>query len=143
VLAAITTCGMMVRHWFNLRGRGENNTWLLPVSALLIVSLAYITKPVSLVADADGAELVEFVDVQRVLLQRCTPCHAAEPSHPAFAAPPKNVVFDTPASIGRYAELIHKQSVQSKIMPLGNLTQMTDDERLLLGAWYRQGAAIE
>jgi uncharacterized membrane protein len=26
-------------------------------------------------------------------------------------------------------------------MPLGNLTQMTDDERALIAAWFAQGAS--
>jgi len=28
-------------------------------------------------------------------------------------------------------------------MPIGNLTQMTDDERSLIAAWFAQGAATK
>jgi len=30
--------------------------------------------------------------------------------------------------------------VGNKYMPIGNLTQMTDDERLLIATWFAQGA---
>jgi uncharacterized membrane protein len=30
--------------------------------------------------------------------------------------------------------------VQQKAMPLGNVTQITDDERALLGQWFEAGA---
>jgi uncharacterized membrane protein len=32
--------------------------------------------------------------------------------------------------------------VETKAMPLGNVTQMTEEERVLLGRWIDQGAAI-
>jgi uncharacterized membrane protein len=138
ILVGLTLIGMAVRHWFNLRGQGEHNGWLLPVAAVALVALAFVTRPVSLVPPADGVETVSLEQVQAVVMTRCTPCHATQPSHPAFASPPKDVVFEDGASILRYAELIHQQAVISKIMPLGNLTQMTDAERALIGAWYAQ-----
>jgi uncharacterized membrane protein len=30
--------------------------------------------------------------------------------------------------------------VQLKAMPIGNLTNMTEDERALIGSWYGSGA---
>ena len=35
------------------------------------------------------------------------------------------------------------ETVGNKYMPIGNLTQMTDDERTLVATWYAQGAATE
>jgi len=32
------------------------------------------------------------------------------------------------------------RAVESKTMPLGNMTGMTDDERVVLGRWIDQGA---
>ena len=34
------------------------------------------------------------------------------------------------------------RAVQTKTMPLGNLTGMTEEERLILGRWIAQGAPI-
>ncbi len=36
------------------------------------------------------------------------------------------------------SSFIHHQAVVSKIMPIGNLTGMTESERKLLGDWYHQ-----
>ena len=43
--------------------------------------------------------------------------------------------------VGRYviaeAVRIHQQTVVLRIMPIGNLTQMSEDERVLIDAWYQ------
>jgi uncharacterized membrane protein len=48
-------------------------------------------------------------------------------------------MFDTPAQIQQAAR-IQAQAVASQIMPLGNITQMTQQERDLIGTWINQGA---
>jgi len=57
-----------------------------------------------------------------------------------LAAAPKGIVLETPTQIAANAAAIRQQAVQSRAMPLGNLTQMTDDERARLGAWIDAGA---
>ena len=84
-----------------------------------------------------------FVDVQNIVAQRCTSCHADQPTQPGFAAPPKGVVLRTPEDIAAQAALIHQQSVVSKVMPIGNLTQMTDEERAVIEHWFMGGAKTE
>ncbi|MGZ3254642.1 MAG: urate hydroxylase PuuD, partial [Burkholderiaceae bacterium] len=59
---------------------------------------------------------------------------------PGFAAAPAGILLDTPESIHQNSEKVYKQVVQLKAMPLANLTQMTDDERALVGAWFEAGA---
>jgi len=75
-----------------------------------------------------------------VIEQRCTVCHSANPSSPMFSSAPAGVMFDTPEQIRQQAAKIHAQTVASQIMPLGNITQMTQEERDLLGAWIAKGA---
>ena len=53
--------------------------------------------------------------------------------------PPKNLDL-TPAQIVAHAQAINQQAVQSKAMPIGNLTQMTEEERGMLGGWIAAGA---
>jgi uncharacterized membrane protein len=72
--------------------------------------------------------------------RHCTSCHSARPSNPDFPEPPKGVAFDTPEDIQRFAAKIEQQAVLSDVMPPGNVTGMTDNERRLLGAWIEQGA---
>ena len=40
-----------------------------------------------------------------------------------------------PADLKRFNQLIMIQTVRNKAMPLGNQTNMTDDERAQLGRW--------
>ena len=49
-------------------------------------------------------------------------------------------MFDTPQQIQQQAARIQAQAVATQIMPLGNITQMTQQERDLNGAWIVQGA---
>jgi uncharacterized membrane protein len=137
LLAAIILIGAGVRHWFNLRGRGELNVWILPVAALATVSLAFVSMPTP-IATPEGS--VSFTAVETIITTRCTTCHAEEPSHPAFIAPPKNVMLDTPDRIVAQSAAIYAQSVATRIMPMGNLTGMTDEERGIVGKWVEEGA---
>ena len=52
-------------------------------------------------------------------------------------------MFDTPHDVRKYAAQIVAQVVLTDTMPLGNLTEMTQEERDALGAWVAQGAEIE
>jgi uncharacterized membrane protein len=85
----------------------------------------------------------EFAKVSSVIHERCTACHSAQPSSPLFSAAPAGVMFDTPQQIQQQAAKIHAQAVASQIMPLGNMTKMTQEERDLLGAWIDKGASID
>ncbi|MCG9595160.1 urate hydroxylase PuuD [Vibrio sp. Isolate25] len=86
---------------------------------------------------------VSFAEVNKVIQERCSVCHSATPTHAAFAVAPAGVVLDTPEEILTNVPRIISQSVATKVMPLGNLTQMTDEERSLIGVWVEQGAVIQ
>ena len=59
-----------------------------------------------------------------------------------FAQPPKGVLLDSPEQIAANAPKL-AETVANRYMPIGNLTQMTDDERSLIAAWFAQGAATK
>jgi uncharacterized membrane protein len=86
---------------------------------------------------------VDFVQVESVIKSRCISCHATQPTQPGFSAAPAGVVFDKAGDIGAQAVKIHQQVVVSKVMPIGNLTKMTSEERALIDEWYRSGAKID
>jgi uncharacterized membrane protein len=46
-------------------------------------------------------------------------------------------MLDTDAQIETEAARIHQQTVVLKAMPIGNLTQMSEEERAMIDAWYR------
>ena len=92
-------------------------------------------------AAAPGPE-VKFDQVHSVIEQRCTVCHSARPTSELFSSAPAGVMFDTPEQIRQLAPRIQAQAVTSQIMPLGNITQMTQQERDLIAAWIARGAQI-
>jgi uncharacterized membrane protein len=136
LLAGISIVGAGVRHWFNLRGLGRRNVWILPAASIAIVALAFVSAPKSY---ADYPP-VAFSRVREIIDARCIQCHSATPSHPAFPTPPQGIAFDTPAQVVNLAARINSVSVASQTMPLGNLTNMTEEERDEIGAWVFQGA---
>jgi uncharacterized membrane protein len=147
VLAAVTLIGGGVRHWFNLRGRGIGNTWLLPAAAVATALLIAAASPAAKRWLGAGPVTrdtpVTFGEVQAVITTRCTPCHANTPTMSGFPVPPKGLVLETPAQIKAQAGQIDAFAVRSVTMPLGNLTQMTDEERAILARWISQGAPLE
>ena len=158
LLLAICALGALVRHAFVLRHTGRMPVWLLPASgaamAVLIVgaagvkTLAPSDAPASLDAgggtggDAGGGSGGDASHLQPVAMaiveQRCTACHAQEPSYRGFDAPPKGIVLESPAQVRRWSASVLQQSVDSHAMPIGNVTQMQPEERALLDRWLRQ-----
>lgn len=83
---------------------------------------------------------MDFDKVHSVIQERCTVCHSANPTTTLFSTAPAGIMFDTPQQIQQLAPRIQAQAVTSHIMPLGNITQMTQQERDLIGAWVTGGA---
>ncbi|MFZ6749375.1 urate hydroxylase PuuD [Undibacterium sp. Ren11W] len=142
VLAGIIAAGVLIRHFFNLRHKGITN-WAYPTAGvvlLLTVAIAIAPKPPVKMLAVEGATVADFAKVQAVINQRCISCHSAQPSQPGFAAAPAGIMLHTPELIHQNAAKMYQQSVVLKAMPIANLTQITDDERALIGAWYEAGA---
>jgi uncharacterized membrane protein len=129
LLAVISLTGAFVRHWFNLRGQGHRNVWILPGAFVAMVGLAFVTIP----RMSDGSVSDE---VWSVVEARCVPCHSSTPTQAGFTAPPKGITFDTRSDLAARADLV-AQVVGSDFMPLGNATEMTTEERALVVAWAK------
>ena len=83
-----------------------------------------------------------FEKIHSVIQERCTVCHSAKPTSPLFSTAPAGVMLDTAQQIQAMAPRIQAQAVASQIMPLGNITQMTAEERKLVGDWIASGAKV-
>lgn len=187
ILAGIAIAAVLVRHYFNTRHDSAKYAWTLPVGALAMICLAYVTgpKPMPTAAEQAAAKVQyqplpetalggktaaekaaeqaanpapaatpaeapatataaadsgNFDKIHSVIQERCTVCHSAKPTSPLFSAAPAGVMLDTPQQIQQLAPRIQAQAVASQIMPLGNITQMTQQERELIGAWIAKGA---
>lgn len=90
-----------------------------------------------------SAETVNFSVAHAIVQARCVTCHAQTPTHEGFSFPGGGVTFDTPEQIRSKASRILARAVQSKSMPQGNATGMTDEEREKLRIWIEAGAKID
>ncbi len=139
VLACVFVAAFFVRHWFNVLHTGAKPDWRLwPAAAvpiLGIIAVSALTAP-----GASTGHAVGFAELHDIINARCHTCHAAQPSFAAFAQPPKNIMFDTPAQIVGQAKLIYAQAVTARAMPLGNITEITEAERQAIGRWFEAGA---
>ncbi len=140
ILAALSLIGAGVRHWFNLRGQGEKNVWLLPAAAVAMVALALVSAP-HRAASYEGE--VTFAMVRDIVDRRCITCHSATPTSELYPSAPQGVMFDTPEQVHDRAARINTMVVVTQQMPLSNLTGMTDEERAIIAAWYQQGAVTQ
>jgi uncharacterized membrane protein len=142
VVVALMAIGAWVRHFFNLRHRGSTVWWIPATAAAGVLALAVAIEPDESAGDGSKAA-PPFSRVASIVEQRCASCHSSEPTQAGFTAAPGGVRFDTAQQIVAQADAIRRQAVDSRAMPLGNVTGMTDEERELLGAWIEHGAATK
>lgn len=159
ILALIMLGGALIRQFFVL-WHGGKRVWALPVigAVLVLLALAWtLPKPAPVAVapapatadvpaaspdaaptpDAPAAPTPEATAeaVQAVMQLHCNNCHGSKPTIMPVA--PQGLVFDTPEQTRQHAARIHRQVVDLKAMPLGNMTGMTDADRDLIDRWYR------
>ena len=157
LLVLLMLAGAAVRQFFVQRHKGSPNWGYAIASALLVVgagAVAHSAAPGAgdgalaqagaagpgvasgaAAAGAPGAAHAAFVEVHRIVEQRCVLCHNA-----AMAS--KNVRLDSPEAIAAQAQQVYQQAVVSRTMPLNNATSITDAERAALGRWFEAGAQV-
>jgi len=135
-LVGLMAAGALIRHFFvarhqaRLQGRGL--PWVHAVAGCVLIA-AVIVWLMPARAPAAAAAPASFAQVQAIVEQRCVVCHGAQVVN-------KGVQLHTPALIVQQAQQIVQQAVLQKTMPLNNATQMSDEERALLGRWAAAGA---
>jgi len=155
IVLGLSVIGGLVRHVFILRHTNRARAWMLPAAGIAGIAIAIATALVPSTATSsapaaasaapaggdDGSRpAVPFAVVQAIVDQRCVFCHAAKPKFGGLDAPPKGVRLDRPELVKQWAASIQQQAVVSQTMPLGNLTNMQPEERVLLGRWIADGA---
>jgi uncharacterized membrane protein len=162
VLIAISAAGVLIRAWFVSRHKrhergGKTSPWPALIGLCIIAATAAALVPKSSNTAATGASptgsgaagaassaapspsaAMQFALAQDIVTRRCVPCHAAHPAQPGFATAPNGVLLDTPADLLVRASQVAPQ-VESRTMPIGNLTGMTEPERTQLLDWIRRG----
>jgi len=153
VLIVMMFAGAAIRQFFVMRhgwklGRNRNPigyalvglvaiagavVWMKPAPQPAVVAAAPSTAGPAAAAATAGPG---YAEVQKVLEQRCYLCHGAQMQM-------KNVRLDSPASVKLHAQAVYQQAVVTRIMPMGNATNITDAERALIGQWFQAGAQTE
>ena len=144
ILAIISVIGASVRHYFNLRNKKQFNVWILPTAALgMICLMLYVSLPkLNNNLEKNTFEEVNFNEVANIIKYRCGVCHANNPTYEGFEEPPLGIIFDTTQDILKNIKGIKDQSLDSDIMPPGNITGITEVERNILRVWIEKGANI-
>ncbi len=124
------------RHYFNLKNRGVNKPVILVVAAGLLVLLAMVMHYQAPKVEANA--LVSDTQVMQIVQQHCLACHAKLPTHTGLQAAPADIVLDSTAQLRLHRDRILNAAVYSNMMPMGNITGITDEQRQQLGAWLLQ-----
>lgn len=134
VLIAISIAGALIRIYFVARHKGKASPWSAVLAVVLFAAVMAFMAPRPVAGELTK---VDFDQVQKVIDVHCSSCHSAAPVSPFFPAAPLGVVFDTQQQIVADAARIYQQTVVTRVMPIGNLTAMTDAERQIIAQWYR------
>ena len=149
ILIAVMIGGAGIRHFMNIRYRGEGRqlpvaAWLAPAFGMAGIALAgllvlptLVDKPLPRVDKP-----VPFARVETIIQKRCLSCHSKAPTDGAWPVAPAGVMFDLPLQIEIMAPRILQRVVKQQDMPLNNKTLMTDEERAEIASWIRNGANV-
>jgi uncharacterized membrane protein len=137
ILIAISLAGALIRMYFVARHKGSASLAPVIVAVVLLLGVAVAIAPRS--SEATSVGIASFEAVRNVVHERCTSCHSAAPTHPGFQAAPGGVLLETDRQIVAEALRIHQQTVVTRVMPIGNLTGITEEERALIDQWYLAG----
>ena len=129
VFVAIAVLTALVRLFFNRWHAGRRAWWIPAVAGVGVVALALWLEPEEPGSDVTGP--VFFAQVQPVIEERCATCHSG-------ASAPLGVRLETREQIEARATDIRRQALETRAMPPGNATGMTEEERELLAAWIAQ-----
>jgi uncharacterized membrane protein len=145
ILAVLMVASAVIKHFMNI---DEHFRYLVPralaTAAVAAVALYAITAPRPATSDAQAASTpVAFAEAQGIIQQRCVQCHAGKPTDDTFTVAPAGVQLDAPEKIKAMVERIKVRVVDTKTMPFGNKTGITEAERATLGRWIAAGAKLD
>jgi len=142
LLLAIISLGTAgVKHYLNLKEKGQFNVWVLPGSVLVLLGAAFISAPQKNLNACEPN--VSMAEVYAIVQTRCISCHSAKPTDETLSAPPNGISYETPQAIVRLKNEIMQRVVVTKTMPQNNKTGMTEEERNKIRCWIEQGASTK
>ena len=141
ILAIISLGAAGVKHYLNIREKGRQSVWVMPVSVIILLAACFISAPPK---DPNACRSnVSFTEVNVIIQNRCITCHSSKPTDDVNKVAPNGVMYDTPDEIVRKKDLIMQRVVITKTMPQNNKTNITQEERDLIRCWIEQGASVK
>ncbi len=146
IMSLFIFAGALIRQYFVLLHSGRNALAYPVAGVALLIAVGWIAAPATQPNEASSSPSVSAIEtnaasqqtttanVMAIMQARCVECHAAKPSFAGMAAAPAGITLETEAQLLLNPALI-KQVVANGYMPLGNITNMTDDERALIANW--------
>jgi uncharacterized membrane protein len=134
LLVLMMLASALIRHYFVLRHKGLNSLGTLAFAGGLIAVVMVWAAPSAPVVAENTPTAASLAEVTSIINQRCVPCHSDQPT--LMPITPKNLNLRAPGAIEANASAIYLQVVQQKIMPVGNITEMTDEERGKIASWF-------
>lgn len=137
LLILLSVAGAMVRHTMVTKNAKER--WLLVPATILLLALIFVNaKSATTVGQSDESNLpvADYATVRAIVDSRCIRCHATKNTDENFKEAGKGLIFETEEQLRKNKEKIIPQ-VANRVMPLGNLTQMTESERAVLVNWLK------
>ena len=141
VLLIITFLSGFFRHYFNLKHQGRRYLAVLISSLLLILLSIFLTdfsRQFMNKKNSTQQEEVSFEKVKVIIKKRCSSCHSDKPTFTGIISAPEGISYDNSQEIKNNIKEIYQRVVIAKTMPLGNVTQMTEEERQIINTWVLQ-----
>ena len=136
VLVLIMLAGALIRQFFVLRHKGPPQYGWFAAGAAILLGVIFLLAPAAKPPAPPVAVAPKFAAIQSIVEQRCSMCHNAQVIS-------KNIQLHTPELIVKNAQAMYQQAVVTRIMPMSNSTQITEDERAKIGAWVNAGANLD
>ena len=135
VMVLFIFAGALIRQFFVLMHAGKTQPAYPAFGVGLILLAFWVAAPSASSTSGDaGAQGPDQAQITGLIEQHCVQCHARNPEHAGFSAPPAGFAFDSWDEILSQKAQI-QQVVASQYMPLGNMTNMSDEERDIIAAW--------
>jgi len=141
VALLLTAAGMAARHL--MIGQGPRRLWAAAPAGASLAAVALLTAPPPAPPIDPSGPQVSFAQVRNIVTARCVTCHSPNPAISIYGPKPGGVSFEDDARVRQLADRIRVRAVETRTMPLGNMTGITEQERAILGRWVAQGAKLE
>ena len=133
VLVLIMLAGALIRQFFVLRHKGPPQYGWFAAGAVILLGVIIWLAPAPQPTAPAVAAAPKLAEIQAIVEQRCAMCHNAQVIS-------KNIQLHTPELLVKNAQAVYQQAVLTRIMPMSNATQITEEERAKIGAWVKAGA---